>query len=77
MGGAGALTMIELGAGTAAKTGLLLRAAVRRQGAVDYVPIDVSETALAAAKEHIEAEIPGVRVLRAWPTTRKVSRRFL
>jgi dimethylhistidine N-methyltransferase len=57
-----ALTMIELGAGTAAKTGLLLRAAVRRQGAVDYVPIDVSESALAAAKEHIEAEIPGVRV---------------
>jgi L-histidine Nalpha-methyltransferase len=59
---AGAVTMIELGAGTAAKTGLLLRAAVRRQGAVDYVPIDVSETALAAAKEHIEADIPGVRV---------------
>lgn len=57
-----ALTMIELGAGTAAKTGLLLRAAVRRQGAVDYVPIDVSESALAAAREHIEAEIPGVRV---------------
>lgn len=57
------VTMIELGAGTAAKTGLLLRAAVRRQGAVDYVPIDVSETALAAAKEHIEADIPGVRVM--------------
>lgn len=57
-----AVTMIELGAGTAAKTGLLLRAAVRRQGAVDYVPIDVSETALDAAKEHIEADIPGVRV---------------
>jgi L-histidine Nalpha-methyltransferase len=57
-----AVTMIELGAGTAAKTGLLLRAAVRRQGMVDYVPIDVSETALAAAKEHIEADIPGVRV---------------
>jgi dimethylhistidine N-methyltransferase len=57
-----ALTMIELGAGTASKTGLLLKAAVRRQGMVEYVPIDVSESALAAAKEHIEAEIPGVRV---------------
>jgi dimethylhistidine N-methyltransferase len=57
-----ALTLIELGAGTAAKTGLLLRAAVRRQGTIEYVPIDVSESALAAAKEHIEAEIPGVRV---------------
>jgi L-histidine Nalpha-methyltransferase len=58
-----AVTMIELGAGTAAKTGLLLRAAVRRQGVVDYVPIDVSESALAAAQQHIEADIPGVRVL--------------
>lgn len=57
-----ALTMIELGAGTASKTGLLLKAALRRQGAVDYVPIDVSESALAQAKEHIEANMPGVRV---------------
>ncbi len=56
------VTIIELGAGTAAKTGLLLRAAVDRQGAVDYMPIDVSRSALAAAKEHIEADIPGVRV---------------
>src|SRR6185437_5411073 len=47
------LTVIELGAGTAAKTGLLLQAAVRRQGAVDYVPIDVAESALDAAKEHL------------------------
>jgi L-histidine Nalpha-methyltransferase len=57
-----AVTMIELGAGTAAKTGLLLRAAVRRQGTVDYVPIDVSESSLSAAKEHIESDIPGVHV---------------
>lgn len=56
------LMMIELGAGTAAKTGLLLQSAVRQQGSVDYVPIDVSESALAAAKEHIETGIPGVSV---------------
>ncbi|MGB7189341.1 MAG: L-histidine N(alpha)-methyltransferase [Acidobacteriaceae bacterium] len=56
------LTIVELGAGTAEKTGLLLKAAVRRQGTVDYVPIDVSETALVAATEHLESEIPGVRV---------------
>lgn len=55
------LTMIELGAGTAEKTGLLLKAAVRRQGKVEYVPIDVSETSLATA-ENLESEIPGVRV---------------
>lgn len=56
------LAMIELGAGTAEKTGLLLRAAVQMQGTVNYTPVDVSETALAAAKQHIEAGIPGVRV---------------
>lgn len=56
------LMMIELGAGTAAKTGLLLQAAIRRQQQVEYVPIDVSESALAAAKDHIEAGIPGVTV---------------
>ena len=57
-----ALTMIELGAGTATKTGLLLEAAVRRQGDVDYLAIDVSESPLTVAKERIEREIPGVIV---------------
>ena len=57
------LKMIELGAGTATKTGLLLQAAVRRQGAVDYIAIDVSESALAAAEQRIAAEIPGVNVI--------------
>lgn len=56
------LSMIELGAGTATKTGLLLRAAVRRQETVDYLAIDVSESALAEARQRIEAEIPGVNV---------------
>jgi dimethylhistidine N-methyltransferase len=49
------LSMIELGAGTATKTGLLLNAAVDLQGSVIYYPIDVSETAL-------EAELPEVIV---------------
>jgi L-histidine N-alpha-methyltransferase len=57
------LKMIELGAGTAAKTGLLLGCAVRRQGTIDYLAIDVSETALAAAQQRIEGEIPGVNVI--------------
>ncbi len=56
------LTVIELGAGTATKTGLLLEAAVRAQDSVDYLPIDVSESALAEAKQRIEAQIAGVRV---------------
>lgn len=57
------LTMIELGAGTATKTGLLLKAAVRRQDEVTYHAIDVSGTALDEAKQRIEAELEGVAVV--------------
>lgn len=57
------LTMIELGAGTATKTGLLLKAAVRRQDEVTYHAIDVSRTALDEAKRRIEAELDGVAVV--------------
>jgi dimethylhistidine N-methyltransferase len=56
------LTLLELGAGTATKTGLLLAAAVRRQGSVLYQPVDVSDTALDEACENIQAHIPGVTV---------------
>jgi dimethylhistidine N-methyltransferase len=45
----GKLRLLELGAGSAAKTGVLLDAAVRRQGMTEYLPIDVSETAMADA----------------------------
>jgi L-histidine N-alpha-methyltransferase len=54
--------MIELGAGTATKTGLLLNAAVRLQGGVTYYPIDVSQTALDEARSRLEAELPEVTV---------------
>src|SRR4051812_18645779 len=57
------LKMIELGAGTATKTGLLLRAAVRCQEHVVYVPIDVSAAALDEAAQRIQEEMPGVTVL--------------
>jgi dimethylhistidine N-methyltransferase len=56
------LAVIELGAGTASKTGLLLASAVRRQGRLDYYAIDVSESALDEAKEHLEREVAGVAV---------------
>jgi dimethylhistidine N-methyltransferase len=61
-GPAGKLTLIELGAGTATKTGILLAAAVRQQESVVYQPVDVSETALAAARDNILTNIPGVAV---------------
>ena len=58
----GPITLVELGAGTAVKTGLLLRAATRVQPSVLYQPIDVSPTALAEARETIERAMPGVVV---------------
>ncbi len=55
------LTITELGAGTATKTGLLLAAAARRQPTVLYQPIDVSPSALAEACA-LEQSIEGLRV---------------
>lgn len=60
--GASKLTLLELGAGTATKTGLLLEAAVRRQGSVLYQPIDVSSSALDEAAASLSAHIPGVSI---------------
>ena len=59
--GAG-LRITELGAGSAEKTRLLLKAAAERQPTVVYEPVDVSASALKAARERIEREIPAVRV---------------
>jgi L-histidine Nalpha-methyltransferase len=56
------LSIAELGAGTATKTGLLLKAAVEQQGKVTYNPIDVSETALEQARTMIEEQLPEVTV---------------
>jgi len=56
------LRLTELGAGSADKTRLLLAAAVRLQGAVTYEPLDVSESALDAARTRLERELPAVHV---------------
>jgi L-histidine Nalpha-methyltransferase len=56
------LTIAELGAGTASKTGILLRALTRRQTHVLYQPIDISPTALDEARAQLERAIPGLTV---------------
>jgi dimethylhistidine N-methyltransferase len=56
------LRITELGAGSADKTRLLLKAAVERQRNVIYEPVDVSASALQAARARIEQEIPGVHM---------------
>ncbi|MHB1702009.1 MAG: L-histidine N(alpha)-methyltransferase [Acidobacteriaceae bacterium] len=56
------ITVVELGAGTATKTGLLLQAAVAKQGSVVYRPIDVSAASLEQARQHLQRAVPGVLV---------------
>jgi uncharacterized SAM-dependent methyltransferase len=56
------LRLLELGAGTASKTCLLLAAAARRQIDVIYMPLDVSADALDIACQGIESAFPRVLV---------------
>lgn len=56
------LTIVELGAGTATKTGILLRALTARQPTVLYQPIDISPSALEEAQQMLERSTPGLSV---------------
>lgn len=56
------VTVAELGAGTATKTGLLLREFTGFQGNLLYQPIDISPSALDHAKYDLEANIPNLQV---------------
>ena len=57
------LSLLELGAGTASKTRLLIRAALDRQPKVDFYPIDVSRSALGEAVASLNGDFPGLRVV--------------
>ncbi len=58
----GATVLVELGSGSSEKTRLLL-SALRDAGTLrGYVPVDVSESALAAAGDALAAEYPGLEV---------------
>jgi L-histidine Nalpha-methyltransferase len=57
-----ATTLVELGSGSSEKTRLLL-SALRDAGTLrQYVPVDVSESALVAAGDALAAEYPGLAV---------------
>lgn len=63
IGAAGSgLSIIELGAGTAEKTTVLLKAALNRQFSLTYYPVDVSDAALEVAEERLSAELPRLNV---------------
>jgi L-histidine Nalpha-methyltransferase len=56
------LRIVELGAGTATKTTLLLEAVIAEQGECVFVPIDVSRAALDEATDRLARELPAVDV---------------
>jgi L-histidine Nalpha-methyltransferase len=59
-----AISVAELGAGTASKSQLVVSAAVRRQGRTTFMPGDISGAALRIATARLRREEPQVRV---WP----------
>jgi L-histidine Nalpha-methyltransferase len=56
------VTLVELGAGTATKTHLIVKALLRRQLRLDYFPIDVSSSALQQADDDLNRAFPAVSV---------------
>ncbi len=55
-------TVVELGAGTATKTGVVLDACARSQQSVLYLPIDISPSALEEARISLTARLPGLTI---------------
>jgi dimethylhistidine N-methyltransferase len=56
------LTLVELGAGSARKTRLLIEALLRRQLRLDFYPVDVSPTALRDALASLNGDYPTLHV---------------
>ncbi|MFM7203868.1 MAG: L-histidine N(alpha)-methyltransferase [Myxococcota bacterium] len=56
------LHLVELGAGSASKTTLILKTLVEQQGGGIYLPIDVSASALEQAVTRLHQELPAIEV---------------
>jgi L-histidine N-alpha-methyltransferase len=76
----GPTTLVELGSGSSEKTFHLLRAWLGQGLSAQYIPVDVSESALADASQRIAASHPNARVIginadysSAFPLFREVS----
>jgi L-histidine Nalpha-methyltransferase len=67
------LTLVELGAGSARKTRLLIDALLRRQLRLDFYPVDVSAAALHEAVDALNGDFPELRVS---PVVADYSHRF-
>jgi len=56
-------SLVELGSGTSAKTGILLRA-LRAAGTLgEFMPLDVDPAVLADATQALQARYPGLRIV--------------
>jgi L-histidine Nalpha-methyltransferase len=58
----GPVRVVELGSGDAQKTKLLLEALLARQKSLEYLPLDISESALEQSARRLLATFPGLRV---------------
>lgn len=56
------LSVVELGAGSASKTIVLLRALIARQKRALYMPVDISEAALRWAAKNVRSALPTIDV---------------
>jgi dimethylhistidine N-methyltransferase len=56
------LTIVELGAGSASKTRVLLEALLRRQLRAEFYPVDVSSSALQGALRSLNGDFPRLHV---------------
>lgn len=61
----GRVRLVELGSGSSVKTRYLIEALLRRQGALHYMPIDISESAVARSAQELLGSYPGLTVTAA------------
>ncbi|NDK56390.1 L-histidine N(alpha)-methyltransferase [Pontibacter fetidus] len=53
--------LIDLGAGDATKTKIILKQLLQQQADFDYVPVDISGDAMTELCEHLQAELPALQ----------------
>jgi L-histidine N-alpha-methyltransferase len=58
----GPLWLLELGSGDGQKTRLVIEALLARQGELEYVPVDISESAVEVSSRALLLSYPGLRI---------------
>ncbi len=58
----GPVWLLELGSGDGQKTRLMIEALLARQGTLEYVPVDISESAVEGSSRSLLFSYPGLRI---------------